>query len=215
MSKKIIYFFVLIVCVENSLICEFNWINLRNYRVDFVGTRAKAHDLLKWTWKNLNTPLPATVISGLVLTYFKKDQEKEKLEKEEIQSLINSRKLHNEAKRKEIELQSRPDWQDAEIKLMAAEAFEKTDQKLVQQRVAEKYLKLRERELILRKQRIEIVNQEMSYLGKLKERMIQVEESLKNESLPEEQRTWLYNELISLNRNYNKINSPISPNIVR
>jgi len=201
MAKKFIYFVLLTLCIENSLIYAIGWRDVKTGVSDFA----------KCTWKALNNPLASAVIANIIVMYCKKDPEKEELEKKDMKSFIESRKLDNEAKRKKIELQSRSDWQDAEIKLTAAVAFEKTDQNLVQQRIEEKALELRERVLKLRKQKMEIVKQEMSYLGMLKEKMTQVQESLKDESLSESQKIWLLNELISLNRNYNKINSPISP----
>lgn len=200
-SKRIIRFFLLIFCIGNSPI----------YPLDFGDLKNGGYFLGKWTWNAVNQHLLATMIGGMFLFYAQNDQEKGELEKELIKSKIVSQDLENKGKHQQNELQSRSDWQEAQIKMMAAAAYEATDPTLVKQRIEEKNLELREKKLKLRVLNVQVASQVTSFLEHLKEKMIKIEGLLKkDESLSEEKKRHLYSELIRFGGIYKGVNSPIA-----
>lgn len=205
-NKKFIRLFLLIICVKSSLIYP--------SRISELSTAVRSAVSFIWD-ELLHHPIPSGIITSVASTIildtvYKKSKTRE-VEKNKMKSEAELAKVETEKIRQQIELQSRPDWQDAQIKMMAAAAYETTDPTLVKQRIEEKSLELREKRLQLEKLKVQVASQKTSFLDFLKEKMIKIEGRLKkDESLSEEQQRDLYTKLIRFGGIYKGVNSPIA-----
>ncbi len=188
-SKKIIHLFLLIICIENSL----------TYPIEVGGFKSA----VIWIWdEGLRHPIPSGIISSITATIILDIlRQSSKAREVENNKNISETKLidaETEMIQQQKKLESRPDWQEAQIKLMAAEAFEKMDQTLMQQRKAKDNLDLEERKLRLRERKVQVINSETGCLDYLQKKVNEIKRSLQDESLSEEQQRDLYTKLIRL-----------------
>ena len=177
-SKKIIHLFLLIICIENSL----------TYPIEVGGFKSA----VIWIWdEGLRHPIPSGIISSITATIILDIlRQSSKAREVENNKNISETKLidaETEMIQQQKKLESRPDWQEAQIKLMAAEAFEKMDQTLMQQRKAKDNLDLEERKLRLRERKVQVINSETGCLDYLQKKVNEIKRSLQDESLSEEQ----------------------------
>ncbi|MGB8367485.1 MAG: hypothetical protein WCD44_03960 [Candidatus Babeliales bacterium] len=191
MSKKIIHLFLLFICIENTLTYSFDSSDVKS--------------TIDWVWNVvLNHPIPAGIASG-VGAHVVLDMLQNGSEDREITNKLKVQKTEKTAAeteklRQQVALQNRPDWQEAQINLMAAEAFQKSDPALVEQRKRITDLQIQEATL-------ETVTKKMALLDDLKKKKMSIAAILQNGSLSEEEKAEKYGELAMLGKLYNTISS--------
>ncbi len=200
--KKVIHLFVLLVFIESTMV----------YSIDMDGIRATGRTAIIWIWDEaLRHPIPAGILSG-VGVHIILDLIRNKVRDREIDNNLKiqeCKKLAAETENilNQIALESNSDWQQAQIKLMAAEAFQQSDPEVLKQKKREKELEFEVKQLQIDSAQLEIAKEKISFLDKLKERVSATRKLLQDELLSEEEQAEKYAELVSLRGMFNRISS--------